>query len=57
MSIVNLMTGMPKMAMIGGAVGGLSQDPFENPFSAVLGAGIGAMSAMNMVYHRNSSPK
>ncbi len=56
MSVVNLMTGMPKIAMIGGAVGGLSQDPFENPFSAVLGAGIGAVSAMNMVYHRNSSP-
>ena len=56
MSIVNLMTGMPKMAMIGGAVGGLSQDPFENPFSAVLGAGIGAMSAMNMVYHKRISP-
>ena len=56
MSVVNLMTGMPKMAMIGGAVGGLSQDPFENPFSAVLGAGIGTMSAMNMVYHKRISP-
>ena len=40
-----------------GTVGGfVSQDPFENPFSSIIGAGIGGVAGYNFVYQKNKKP-
>ena len=40
-----------------GTVGGfVSQDPFENPFSSIIGAGIGGFAGYNFVYQKNKKP-
>ena len=38
------------------AVGGFSQDPLDHPIAGLIGAGIGATTAYNMVYHKRITP-
>ena len=42
--------------LTGAAVGAYTQDPLDNPFAGIIGAGIGAAAAYSMVYHNPIKP-
>lgn len=42
--------------LTGAAIGGISQDPFDNPFSAIVGAGIGATAGFYSSYNSFKTP-